>query len=107
MKKLLFSPFIFFLLFSCNSNKNRVISEDVSAFIESNSTIAYFGYVDVKSILDKAEYQSIENWDSVGHMSLIVSLEDAFEITFEMDDILDFSSYSKGVEILRKYSVEL
>ena len=53
------------------------------------------------------EYQSIENWDSVGHMSLIVSLEDAFEITFEMDDILDFSSYSKGIEILRKYSVEL
>ena len=53
------------------------------------------------------EYQSIENWDSVGHMSLIVSLEDAFEITFEMDDILDFSSYSKGIAILRKYSVEL
>lgn len=53
------------------------------------------------------EYQSIETWDSVGHMSLIVSLEDAFEITFEMDDILDFSSYSKGIEILRKYSVEL
>jgi len=53
------------------------------------------------------EYQSIETWDSVGHMSLIVSLEDAFGISFEMDDILDFSSYSKGIEILRKYSVEL
>jgi acyl carrier protein len=53
------------------------------------------------------EYQSIEAWDSVGHMSLIVSLEDAFGISFEMDDILDFSSYSKGIEILRKYSVEL
>lgn len=57
--------------------------------------------------LSTLEYQSIENWDSVGHMSLIVSLEDAFEISFEMDDILDFSSYSKGIEILRKYSVEL
>ena len=57
--------------------------------------------------LSTLEYQSIETWDSVGHMSLIVSLEDAFEITFEMDDILDFSSYSKGIEILRKYSVKL
>jgi acyl carrier protein len=57
--------------------------------------------------LSTLEYQSIENWDSVGHMSLIVSLEDAFAITFEMDDILDFSSYSKGIEILRKYSVEM
>lgn len=57
--------------------------------------------------LPTLEYQSIETWDSVGHMSLIVSLEEAFGITFEMDDILDFSSYSKGIEILRKYSVEL
>jgi hypothetical protein len=64
MKKLLFSPFLLLLLFSCNSNKNRTISEDVSAFIENNSTIAYFGYVDVKSILDKAEYQSIEKFGS-------------------------------------------
>lgn len=57
--------------------------------------------------LSTLEYQSIENWDSVGHMSLIVTLEEAFGIMFEMDDILDFSSYSKGIEILRKYSVEL
>ena len=57
--------------------------------------------------LPSLEYQSIATWDSVGHMSLIVSLEDVFGISFEMDDILDFSSYSKGIEILRKYSVEL
>ena len=57
--------------------------------------------------LSTLEYQSIETWDSVGHTSLIVSLVDAFEITFEMDVFLDFSSYSKGIEILCKYSVKL
>ena len=57
--------------------------------------------------LSTLEYQSIENWDSVGHMSLIVTLEEAFGIMFEMDDILDFSSYSKGISILRRYSVEM
>jgi acyl carrier protein len=57
--------------------------------------------------LKTLEYQSIETWDSVGHMSLIVSIEEEFGISFEMDDILDFSSYSKGIEILRKYLVEL
>jgi acyl carrier protein len=57
--------------------------------------------------LSVLEYQSIENWDSVGHMSLIVTLEEAFGIMFEMDDILDFSSYSKGISILRRYSVEM
>ena len=57
--------------------------------------------------LSVLEYQSIETWDSVGHMSLIVALEEAFGVTLEVDDILDFSSYSKGKEILRKYSVRL
>jgi acyl carrier protein len=53
------------------------------------------------------EYQSVPAWDSVGHMGLMASLEEAFEVMFEMDDILDFSSYEKGKEILQKYSVQL
>lgn len=46
------------------------------------------------------EYQSIESWDSVGHMGLIASLEDAFDIMMDTDDIIDLSSYEKGKEIL-------
>lgn len=52
-------------------------------------------------------YQSVELWDSVGHMSLIAAIEDAFDIMMETDDIIDFSSYEKGKEILKKYDVEL
>ena len=51
-------------------------------------------------------YQSIENWDSVGHMSLMSELEDTFDIVLEMDDIIDFSSFSKGLETLTKYGVD-
>lgn len=51
-------------------------------------------------------YQSIKLWDSVGHMSLVAALEDAFDIMLEMDDIIDLSSYEKGKEILaEKYGV--
>lgn len=52
-------------------------------------------------------YQDIEGWDSVGHMQLIAELEDAFDIMMETDDIIDFSSYEKGQEILAKYGVTL
>lgn len=54
------------------------------------------------------QYQAIEAWDSVGHMSLIAALEDAFDIMMDTDDIIDFSSYEKGMEILAKddYGVE-
>ena len=58
-----------------------------------------------KSKLKKLKYQSTPQWDSVGHMSMIGALEDVFKITFEMDDIIDFSSFEKGKKILKKYKI--
>ena len=52
------------------------------------------------------EYQSIEQWDSVGHMGLMAALEEAFDIFLETDDIIDFSSYNKGMLILGKYDIK-
>ena len=52
-------------------------------------------------------YQSIPAWDSVGHMELIAGLETAFDIMMETEDIIDLSSFAKGLEILRKYDVEI
>lgn len=57
--------------------------------------------------LEGLEYQSIEEWDSVGHMGLIATLEDTFNIMLDTDDIIDLSSYLKGKEILAKYDLEL
>ncbi len=53
------------------------------------------------------EYQAVPAWDSVGHMGLIDELESAFDIQFETDDIVDFGSYEKGIELLKKYDVTL
>ena len=63
--------------------------------------------LDEKKLNDKLEYNSIKSWDSIGHMQMIAELEDTFEIEFEMDDIINFSSYDKGIEILVKYGVEV
>ena len=43
----------------------------------------------------KLHYQDILEWDSVGHMTLISSLEDEFDIMMETDDIIDFESYER------------
>lgn len=52
------------------------------------------------------QYQGVELWDSVGHMTLIAALEDTFDIMLETDDIVDLSSFEKGLEILKKYGIE-
>ena len=51
------------------------------------------------------KYNEITEWDSIGHMTLMSGLEEGFSITLETDDIVDFSSFKKGIEILKKYSV--
>ena len=55
---------------------------------------------------DDLIYNSIPEWDSVGHMGMIAELEDVFEIMMEMEDIIDFSSYKKGFEIIAKYGIK-
>ena len=71
----------------------------INAFVEGLE-------IDADIVKEGLEYQSIPEWDSVGHMSLVGELEDAFDIMMETDDIIDFSSYEKGKEILQKYGVD-
>ena len=51
-------------------------------------------------------FKDVAIWDSVSHLSLISSLEDAFDVMFDADDILHFGSYLNGIEILKRYGVE-
>ena len=54
---------------------------------------------------EEIKYNEIPEWDSIGHMTLMSGLEEAFKISLETDDIVDFSSFKKGKEILKKYKV--
>jgi acyl carrier protein len=59
-----------------------------------------------RGVLGTLEYQSIIDWDSIGHMELMATLEEVFGIMMDTDDIIDFSSFEKGKEILGKHNVE-
>ena len=54
----------------------------------------------------KLKYNDIPEWDSIGHMTLMSGLEEGFKISMETDDIVDFSSYKKGMDILKKYKID-
>lgn len=71
---------------------NKVFSEVMSVSSENLSDL---------------KFKESENWDSVGHMTLIAALEDAFDIFLEADDMMSITSYSQGKEVLSKYGVEM
>ena len=56
---------------------------------------------------ENIKYNEIPEWDSIGHMTLMSGLEEGFGITMDTDDIVDFSSFKKGIEILKKYNINL
>ena len=58
-------------------------------------------------VTDDLEYQSIPEWDSVGHMAMISEIEECFDIMLDTDDIIDLSSVKIAKKILKKYGVKI
>ena len=60
------------------------------------------------SKLESLKYSEINEWDSIGHMTLVAALEEQFKITMETDDVVDLSSFKKGKQILvERYKIEI
>ena len=59
--------------------------------------------IDENVLINNLEYNSIPEWDSIGHMAMVAELEEVFGISM---GIVEFSSYNNGTELLEKYGVE-
>jgi len=58
-----------------------------------------------EALVDKLEYRGIDAWDSLAHLTLVASIEDAFDIMLDTDEVIDLSSFDKAVEILQRHDV--
>ena len=50
----------------------------------------------------KTSIGNIDGWDSLGHMRLILALENKFDIKFDYSEIVELSSVEAIQEFLRK-----
>ncbi len=51
---------------------------------------------------DELEIGDLKNWDSLGHMALISKLEEKFNITFELDEVIEMENINDIIEILQE-----
>ena len=72
-----------------------------------NQVFAEIFNIDQSQLSDEFEKDSIDNWDSDLQLALVEGMEDKFDIMLDTEDILNFTSYMKGKEILAKYEIEL
>lgn len=58
------------------------------------------------AIKDELTYNTIKEWDSIGHMAVVAAIEEKFGIMLDTDDIIDLSSVAKAKVILKKYEID-
>lgn len=62
--------------------------------------------IPIERVTDDLAYNTIEEWDSVGHMALVADIESAFDVMLDTDDILNLSSVREAVKILSRLGVD-
>lgn len=72
-----------------------------------NNTFAEVFGAKAEDLNDNYGKETVEEWDSVHQLSLVPLLEEAFDIMFDPEDIMELTSYGRGKELLRKYDVEI
>lgn len=51
----------------------------------------------------KLEFAKTSQWDSIAHLQLIAAIESEFGIMISTNDMLAMSSFTKAIEIVKKY----
>lgn len=72
----------------------------------NNAFVQVFG-AKVEELNDNYGKETVGEWDSVHQLSLISELEEAFDIMFDPEDIMEMTSYANGKVLLKKYEVEI
>jgi len=62
--------------------------------------------IPIDQISEDSSPDTIESWDSLKHMNLVIALEEEFDCQFSDSEILDLLSYKLIMIILNDHGVE-
>ncbi|MCU1265905.1 MAG: hypothetical protein JWM21_2223 [Acidobacteria bacterium] len=61
--------------------------------------------VDLIEISDSLKQKSVEKWDSLAMISLIIEIEAVFGVSFLVSELTELNSFSAAVEALKRKGV--
>ena len=56
--------------------------------------------LEVDDLADDSSMYNVENWDSLSHLSVIAGLEELYEVTFDVDEMIEMTSLASIKRIL-------
>ena len=57
--------------------------------------------IDPATVTETSSPETVDKWDSFGHMRLVMSVEARFGVILEMDQVLEIDSYGALCRLLR------
>ena len=60
-----------------------------------------------RSLDGSSSPESVEGWDSMGHLNLVAALEKDFNVSIDIADAMEMVSVKRIREILRDYGVRV
>lgn len=61
--------------------------------------------ISVETINKDSSPDTIETWDSLQHMNLVLGIEQSFEVSFTDEEIMQMMSYEIILEILKEKNI--
>ena len=61
--------------------------------------------LDPTEVTDASSKETIAEWDSMGHLSLITSLEERYKISLAISDAMEMTNVAKIKGILKQYGI--
>lgn len=62
--------------------------------------------VDVASINDESSVDTVEKWDSLHHLNLVLALEEQFGVSLSEEQIVEMLNYPLVKAVLEEHGVE-
>lgn len=82
-----------------NLNRLKMITEKIINLISKKLKISN------SNITKDTQLENIENWDSLNHAVIISSLEDEFNLSFDLDEIIDFETINDiSIAVSKKHT---
>lgn len=79
----------------------------MSDLLKYNTIFSEIFSIKLDDLKEDFSKETAKNWDSVLQLSLVTAVEEAFDVMFDPEDIMDFTSYRKGKEILGKHGIDI
>jgi len=59
----------------------------------------------IENINDKSSFESIDKWDSLAHLNLIIAIEESFNVKLSDNEVEDSLSFNSLKKILKNKNI--